>query len=62
MEMSVRGKHGKPNPGFPLFPPPLEIPQNRRDFHIPTASTTVRMYLGQAQTLTSNRQLGGGPN
>src|SRR3979411_3484326 len=42
VEMPVRGKHGKPNPGFPPFPPPLEIPQNQRDFHIPTCSTTVR--------------------
>jgi hypothetical protein len=35
--MPVPGKHGKPNPGFPPFPPPLEIPQNQRDSHIPTA-------------------------
>jgi hypothetical protein len=35
--MPVRGKHGKPNPGFPPFPPPLEIPQTQRDSHIPTA-------------------------
>ena len=55
MEMPVRGKPGKPNPGFPLFPPPLEIPLNQRDFHTPTASTTVRMYTGQTQTLTSNQ-------
>jgi hypothetical protein len=26
VEMTVRGKRGKPNVGFPLFPPPLEIP------------------------------------
>jgi hypothetical protein len=25
VEMTGRGKRGKPNPGFPLFPPPLEI-------------------------------------
>jgi len=55
VEMPVRGKHGKPNPGFPPFPPPLEITLKRRDSHIPTASTTVRMYIGQTQTLTSNR-------
>jgi hypothetical protein len=40
MEMPARGKHGKPNPGFPPFPLPLDIPQNRRDFHISAASTT----------------------
>src|SRR5437879_907428 len=45
MEMTARGKHGKSNPGFPPFPPPLEIPQNPRDFHIPTASTTVPLYI-----------------
>ena len=36
VEMTGRGKRGKPNPGFPLFPPPLEITQrfphsHRRD-------------------------------
>jgi hypothetical protein len=41
MEMPVGGKHGKPEAGFPPFPPPLEIPQNQRDSHIPTATTTV---------------------
>ena len=25
VEMTGRGKRGKPNSGFPLFPPPLEI-------------------------------------
>ena len=25
VEMAGRGKRGKPNNGFPLFPPPLEI-------------------------------------
>ena len=25
VEMTGRGKRGKPNTGFPLFPPPLEI-------------------------------------
>jgi hypothetical protein len=28
---TVRGKRGKPTTGFPLFPPPLEIPHNPRD-------------------------------
>jgi len=36
VEMTGRGKRGKPNPGFPLFPPPLEIAErfphsHRRD-------------------------------
>jgi len=35
-----RGKRGKPNCGFPPFPPPLGN-RRRRDFHIPTAPTTV---------------------
>src|ERR1039457_5824859 len=41
MEMPVRGKHGKPRACFPLFPPPLEITQTRRDSHISTAPTTT---------------------
>src|SRR3954454_23152868 len=45
--MTVRGKHGKPKAGFPPFPLPWEIPQNRRDFHIPTASaTTIWTWTG----------------
>ena len=35
-----RGKRGKPNCGFPRFPPPLGN-RHRRDFHIPTAPTTL---------------------
>jgi hypothetical protein len=27
VEMTVRGKPGKPKTGFPPFPPPLEIPE-----------------------------------
>jgi hypothetical protein len=37
MEMPPRGKRGKPNCGFPLFPPRLEIAE-RRDSHIPTGA------------------------
>ena len=60
--MPARGKHGKPNPGFPLFPPPLEIPQERRDSHIPTASTTTTLfYLGRPKNLPDNNRPGGGP-
>src|SRR4051812_12957899 len=39
MEMTACGKQGKPRAGFPPFPPSLEITQNRRDSHIPTAPT-----------------------
>src|SRR6185369_1647288 len=39
MEMTARGKHGKPRAGFPPFPPSLEITQTRRDSHISTAPT-----------------------
>src|ERR1039458_2590033 len=48
--MPVRGKHGKPNPGFPPFPPPLEIPQPRRDSHIPTALMIVPIYKVRTKT------------
>ncbi len=34
--MTVRGKPGKPNPGFPLFPPPLEIAARFPHSHRPT--------------------------
>ena len=55
--MPARGKHGKPKPGFPPFPPPLEIPQERRDSHIPTASTTTYMYCQpRPDGLAENRQ------
>src|SRR5688500_11342057 len=30
--MPVRGKHGKPTPGFPRFPPPLENPAEAAGF------------------------------
>jgi hypothetical protein len=38
-----RGNRGKPDSGFPPFPPPLG---NRPwgDFHIPTATTTVSSF------------------
>ena len=45
--MPARGKHGKPKAGFPPFPPPLEIPQKQRDFHIPTASDDDIIYASQ---------------
>jgi hypothetical protein len=45
MEMTVYGKHGKPKAGFPPFPQPLEIPQEQRDSHIPTATMTVHIKV-----------------
>lgn len=57
--MTVGGKHGKPIAGFPPFPPPLEIPQQRRDSHIPTASTTGSHLSGQAQNPCPNPQTPG---
>lgn len=51
--MTVRGKPGKPTPGFPPFPPPLEIaaaiptfPQLRRRF----------LYIGEAKTASPQNQ------
>src|ERR1700722_1047124 len=41
MEMTARGKHGKPRAGFPPFPPPLEITRTQRDSHISTAPMTT---------------------
>ena len=32
------------HPGFPCFPPPLEIPQPQRDSHIPTALMIDPLY------------------
>src|SRR4051812_39090651 len=44
VEMPTRGKHGKPTSAFPPFPPSLNIPQHRRDAHIPTAPT-IHPYI-----------------
>ena len=33
VEMTDRGKRGQPNPGFPLFPPSLEITTRFPHFH-----------------------------
>jgi hypothetical protein len=63
VEMTVRGKAGKPKAGFPAFPLPLETPQNRRAFHIPTAPTTVLIYTaGKPKNLAQNINPEGGPN
>jgi hypothetical protein len=43
MEMACRGKHGKPNTGFPTFPTALGNRQ-RRDFHIPTGPAAASFY------------------
>src|ERR1035437_7100268 len=57
MEVTVRGKGGKPKAGFPAFPLPLETPQNRRAFHIPTAPMTGPYIYGQnAKNLAENTQ------
>ena len=42
VEMTGRGKRGKPKTGFPLFPPPLEIAS---DSHIPTASLLLLLFF-----------------
>ena len=47
MEMTVRGKAGKPKAGFPAFPLPLETPQKPRAFHIPTAPTAAPYIYGR---------------
>jgi hypothetical protein len=47
VEMPGRGKRGKPKNGFPPFPPPLEIPPQRRDSHIPTATAAVYILTGR---------------
>ena len=39
-----------PTPTFPPLPPHLEIPQQTRDSHIPTATTTGYRGLDQHQT------------
>jgi len=49
--MTVRGKRGNPKPGFPLFPPPLEIAD---DFHIPTGPTHP-VYTHQRRPNTSEK-------
>jgi hypothetical protein len=49
--MPVRGKRGNPKPGFPLFPPPLEIAD---DFHIPTGPTHP-VYTHQRRPNTSEK-------
>lgn len=38
VEMPGRGKRGKPTPGFPLFPPPLEIAARFPHSHRPDES------------------------
>src|SRR4051812_13591226 len=58
VEMPAHGKRGKPTSAFPPFPPSLNIPQHRRDAHIPTAPT-IRPYIkGQAQNPVLNLNRG----
>jgi hypothetical protein len=62
VEMTGKGK-GKAKGRLPTFPQPLETPQNRRAFHIPTASTAGPYLYGQnPKTLAENINPGGGPN
>jgi hypothetical protein len=46
--MTVGGKRGNPKPGFPLFPPPLEIAGG--DSHIPTGPTILFILTQGGQT------------
>jgi hypothetical protein len=63
MEMTVRGKSGKPKAGFSAFPLPLETPQKPRAFHIPTAPTAAPYIYGRnLKTLAVNINPEGGPN
>src|ERR1700733_7372554 len=59
VEMTARGKHGKPKAGFPPFPQALEIPQDRRDSHIPTASAANTYIQGQEKTCPEPSTVGG---
>ena len=47
----VRGKRGKPNAGFPPFPPPLEIPQKRGIPTFPTAPTAAGFFQTKSGNL-----------
>jgi hypothetical protein len=43
----VRGKRGKPEAGFPRFPPPLEIPQNPAGFPLSHSPDCCWLFLKQ---------------
>src|ERR1700730_13806669 len=50
------GKSGKcPNPTFPRFPSPLEIPHKPRDSHIPTAPGTADRFHTQERNPPKSR-------
>src|ERR1700674_360323 len=50
------GKSWKcPNPTFPRFPPPLEIPHKPRDSHIPTAPATADRFHTQERNPPKSR-------
>jgi hypothetical protein len=62
MEMTVRGKSGKPKAGFPLFHCPWKPPKPRA-FHIPTAPTAAPYIYGQnLKHLAGNINPEGGPD
>jgi hypothetical protein len=50
--MTVRGKPGKPNPGFPPFPPPLEIAEA-----IPTFPPLRRLFLYKGEAKPPHRRI-----
>ena len=55
VEMTARGKPGKPTPGFPPFLPPLEIAPR---FPHPPAPATAFLYKGDARnSLSQNPRL-----
>src|SRR3569833_3789292 len=60
--MTVRGKHGKPRPGFPPYPPPLEIAQNQAIPTFPTASPTIPPIKQASLTPAGKPSTRGGPN
>jgi hypothetical protein len=47
--MARHGTRGKPEAGFPPAPQRLEISQNTRDFHIPTAPMSGGKVENQIQ-------------
>ena len=68
VEMTVRGNPAKPNSGFPMFPPPLEIALRFPHSHR-TATTTLSFPLSKhqnslapsAHATTSNKETGKNP-
>src|ERR1039458_9162303 len=56
------GNRENPETGSPPFPPPLGIPPQRRDSHIPTATAAVLILTGRrSKNLTQTTTPQGGP-